>query len=138
MANLSVCHSRNINTIIQLINKILHSKCESHWPYQGVNYTFIGKIICEIINKNKIIKKQSEKHKTIVCSECLLRVIYVFCVVLCVGFCHGAIKLDTSTLFTTFFLWTYLQFIWYKGFLRNSNRLGLCTIAKTKQRSCLW
>ena len=27
-------------------------------------------------------------------------------------FCHGALKLDMSVLFTTFFLWTSLQFIW--------------------------
>jgi len=26
-------------------------------------------------------------------------------------FCHGALKLDISTLFTTFFLWTSLQFM---------------------------
>ena len=43
------------------------------------------------------------------CSKC-------FCVVLCVGFlyrpfCHGVLKLDISTLFTTFCLWTSLQFI---------------------------
>ena len=38
----------------------------------------------------------------------------VFCDVLCVlygPFCHGAYKLDLSTLFTTFFLWTSLPFI---------------------------
>jgi len=38
-----------------------------------------------------------------------------FCVALCVSFCKGhchcALKFDISTLFTTFFLWTSLQFI---------------------------
>ena len=28
-----------------------------------------------------------------------------------IGFCHGALKHDMSTLFTTFFVWTSLQFI---------------------------
>ena len=28
-----------------------------------------------------------------------------------VQFCHGSLKLDMSTLFTTFFLWTSLQFM---------------------------
>jgi len=32
-------------------------------------------------------------------------VFYVFCVlVLCTGLCHGVLKLDISTLFTTLFL----------------------------------
>ena len=34
-----------------------------------------------------------------------------FCVFLYGPFCHGAHKLDLSTLFTTFFLWTSLSFI---------------------------
>ena len=33
------------------------------------------------------------------------------CVCVCVLFCHAALKLDMSTLFTTFFLWSSLQFI---------------------------
>jgi len=35
----------------------------------------------------------------------------MFCVFLYGPFCHGAHKLDLSTLFTTFFLWTSLPFI---------------------------
>ena len=43
-------------------------------------------------------------------------VFYVFlcrsvCWILNGPFCHGALKLDICTLFTTFFIWTSLQFI---------------------------
>ena len=50
-------------------------------------------------------------------SKCLLRhdVVRVFVsslvLVLYRPFCHGALKHDISTLFTTFFVWTSLQFI---------------------------
>ena len=48
-----------------------------------------------------------------------LSCVLVFCVFLCCSVCwflygpfyHGALKLDISTLFTTFFLWTSLKFI---------------------------
>jgi len=49
-------------------------------------------------------------------SECLLRlgilrVLVLFCILVLYGpFCHGVLKLDISTLFTTFCLWTSLQF----------------------------
>jgi len=54
-------------------------------------------------------------------SKCLLRhdVVRVF-VSLCVlvfvrAFCHGALKLDISTLFTTFFIWTFIfNLYWVK------------------------
>jgi len=47
---------------------------------------------------------------------CCILVFYVFlccsvCLLLYRPFCHGALKLDIFTLFTTFFLWTSLQFI---------------------------
>jgi len=38
----------------------------------------------------------------------------MFCVFLYGPFCHGAHTLDLSTLFTTFFLWTSLPFIFLK------------------------
>jgi len=50
------------------------------------------------------------KTQTLVLSECLLRlgVIRVLCCSVCLflyrPFCHGSLKLDTSTLFTIFFL----------------------------------
>jgi len=50
-------------------------------------------------------------------SKCLLRhgVVHVLCRSVCLflyrPFCHGALKLYISTLFTTFFLWTSLKFI---------------------------
>jgi len=44
-------------------------------------------------------------------------------------FCHGALKIDMSTLFTTFFLWTSLQFIqcmaiWYSNILWKARGRG--------------
>ena len=47
---------------------------------------------------------------------CCEMVLYVFlccsvCWFLYGPFCHGALKLDISTLFTTFFLWIYFQFL---------------------------
>ena len=54
-------------------------------------------------------------------SKCLLRldVVRVFVsslvLVLYGPFCHGALKHDISTLFTTFFVWTSLQFICIKS-----------------------
>ena len=86
---------------------------------KAVTQHFFREIILEIVNKN-MKKKQSEKHKNSFifllisvaswCSMC-------FCLVLCVcflfrSFCHGALKLDISTLFTTFFLWV-LSIIFY-------------------------
>jgi len=52
----------------------------------------------------------------LVLNVCCFIVFYVFlcrsvCWFLYRPFCHGALKLDISTLFTIFFLWTYLQFI---------------------------
>jgi len=48
------------------------------------------------------------KHKTIGFSVYRLR-LGVLCVFVLFWFCHGALKLDMSTLLTTFFLWTSLQ-----------------------------
>jgi len=39
----------------------------------------------------------------------------MFCVFVYGPFCHGAHKLDLSTLFTTFFLWTSPPFILWSG-----------------------
>ena len=62
-------------------------------------------------------KETSEKHKNIVfLNVCCVMMLCVFlcrsvCWFLYGPFCHGALKLDVSTLFTTFFIWTSLQFI---------------------------
>jgi len=59
----------------------------------------------------------TEKHKKIVfLNVCCVMVFYVFlcrsvCWFLYGPFCHGALKRNLSTFFTTFFLWTSLQFI---------------------------
>jgi len=98
--------------------KLVKTANKSYWPYQGGNSTFLGKFIYEIINKKKITNYKSEKHtKYSFFSKWLLRhgVVHVFvsfCVLVLYGpFCHGALKLDISTLFTTFFIWSSLQFI---------------------------
>jgi len=77
---------------------------------------------------NEVLKTRTQKFF----SECLLRigVLHVF-VLFCVclyeqAICHGALKLDISTLFTTFFLWTSLQFICTSySILRNKITLHL-------------
>jgi len=51
----------------------------------------------------------------------------MFCVFLYGTFCHGAHKLDLSTLFTTFFLWTSLPFILLICVCFNVQRVCLCT-----------
>jgi len=60
---------------------------------------------------------QTEKHKK--CFFLNVCCVLVLCLFLCCSMClflygpfwHGALKLDISTLFTKFFLWTSLQFI---------------------------
>ena len=61
---------------------------------------------------------KSEKHKKLgfFCKYMLLHgVVRVLCRSVCYflygPFCYGVLKLDISTLFTTFFIWTSLQFI---------------------------
>jgi len=44
----------------------------------------------------------------------------MFCVFLFGPFCHGAHKLDLSTLFTTFFLWTSLLFIFWMWVVKDT------------------
>jgi len=50
-------------------------------------------------------------------------------------FCHSALKLDISTLFTTFCIWTSLQFILTTPFLIRNLLEG---IIKCKQPCCLF
>jgi len=71
-----------------------------------------------IYSNNEPILLQLIKHtKMVLFSECLLRlgvlcVFVMFCVFVLYGpFCHGGLKLDTSILLTTIFLWQSLQFI---------------------------
>jgi len=68
--------------------------------------------------KRKFIRKTQKYRSSL--SKCLLRhdVVRVFVSFLVFfleflygSFCHGALKHDISTLFTTFFVWTSLQFI---------------------------
>ena len=59
---------------------------------------------------------KSEKHKNSFFNVCCVLAFYVclccsVCWFLCVPFCQGSLKLDISTLFSTFFLWTFLQFL---------------------------
>ena len=43
---------------------------------------------------------------------------YSVCLCLYGPFCHGALQLEISTLFSTFFLWTSLQFICFFSFIQ--------------------
>jgi len=60
--------------------------------------------------------EKSKSHKKLY-SECLLSPVVLrdlccsMCLILYWPFCHGALKLEMSTLFTTFLLWTSLQCI---------------------------
>jgi len=69
------------------------------------------------LNRELHILKKIQKNTNNIFSECLLRlcVLRVLCCSLCLfvyrPYCHGALKLDMSTLFTTFVLWTSIQFI---------------------------
>jgi len=94
---------------------------ESHWPYQGGNSTFLGEM------KKKRKKKNPKMHKKVFfLNVCCVFMFYVFlccsvCWFLYGPFCHGALKLDISTLFTTFFskhffiLYYYLIYQNYYG-----------------------
>jgi len=82
--------------------------------------------------KLSIKKKENKKWKIrktqkYVFSKCLLRhdVVRVFVsslVFLYGQFCHGALKHDISTLFTTFFVWTSLQFIFSLPLMSSFNK----------------
>jgi len=74
------------------------------------------------------------KHKIQVFSKCMLclgvlGVFVLFCMFVFVRFFHGALKHDISTLFTTFFLWTSLQFI-----LLKKERITIFVFIKTCSR----
>jgi len=63
-----------------------------------------------------ILVKPKNTNNSCFLIVCCVLVFYVFCVVLCFfivygPFCQGAFNLDMSTLFTTLFYWTSLQFI---------------------------
>ena len=75
---------------------------------KAVTQHFLGKSFRK--SKVKKIIEKSEKHKEVFFSECLLRfgVHVILCCPVCLflygPLCHGALKLDMSTLFTTSFL----------------------------------
>jgi len=58
----------------------------------------------------------------------------MFCVFLYRPFCHGAYKLDLSTLFTPFFLWTSLPFIFRLSF----DWEHTCNFTYTLCETCLY
>jgi len=98
-------------------------------------------IKCEVCSSGKLVKPS------------------MFVIVSYGTFCHSVHKLDLSTLFTTFFLWTYLPFIYlhclqhyfpkhlfnlyiHKDFNMITNELKRCS-KKTNgvnnmEKSCLW
>jgi len=93
--------------------------------------------------KNDVLKNSSNETQKIVFSKCLgvLRVFVLFCVFFVYGpFCHVALKLDMSTLFTTIFLWTSLQFIlmlktFYSRYFRLQQKKNLFQWQYTHQES---
>jgi len=105
---------------IAMFNPVLNEltwmvEWDSLWPGKMTNSTCLGWIIVKIwnINRNgKTPKHTTTKKPTTVFSKCLFR-LFVLCVSCCSKnlflygpFCHSALKLDISTLFATFFLWT--------------------------------
>jgi len=86
-----------------------------HWPYKGGYSTFLEKSFkwLKIENKNnrKIRKTQKNNYFLMSVASLYTPCFVMFCVFLYGTFCHGAHKLDLSTLLTTFFLWTSLPFI---------------------------
>ena len=99
------CHSNVANVIEQMILSLL---------------LLWFKHLMLFINTIKV-QYSTEQSSTIVFSKCLLHhgVVHDLCR-LCVSFLygpfrHGALKLDISTLFTAFFLWTSLYIILKKG-----------------------
>ena len=107
---------------------------KSHWSYQGGKLTFLGEFI--LINTQKWFIRN-------------VLLFCVFCAVLCVCFYTGhfvmvsfnltclhcyfffAHKLDLSTLFTTFFLWTSPPFIlWFWCKTTNDQSLLLIWISQ--------
>ena len=101
------------------------------WPYLGGNLTFLGELILRNIKTNL----KSKTH-TKVYLECLLRpvVLCVLCCSMCLflygPFCHGAIKLDQSRLFTTF-LFEHIFNLYYT-IRAYCDKLGLVVIEHKK------
>jgi len=75
------------------------------------------------IKKQKNPKNTQKKLFLYVCCVFVYSVFVMFCVFLYGPFCHGAHKLDLSTLFTTFVLWTSLPFSIKSRFLTEANIL---------------
>jgi len=74
----------------------------------GFHYCYL--CVCGLITEKKVWTPLKQY------GVCCVMVFYVFlcrsvCWFLYGSFCHGALKLDISKLFTPFFLWTSLQFI---------------------------
>ena len=88
---------------------------EMYFTTAFITATFNVKIMLNVprINiENRVRVKniiELGKHCFFLLNVCCVLVFYVRCVVLCVSlcmglFCHGVLKLDISTVFTTFFL----------------------------------
>jgi len=86
------------------------------WPYQGGHLTFLWELINEIINKTNRKRKSKNTQKCSFLNVCCALMFWVslccsVCLFLYEAFCHGAHKLDMSTLFTTFYLWISLYIL---------------------------
>jgi len=75
--------------------------------YKLLSANYKSMLPCLIYWKNNLSCKDSQVSVASLFTPCFV----MFCVFLYGPFCHGAHKLDLSTLFTTFFLWTSPPFI---------------------------
>jgi len=86
--------------------------------YQRFMHVYLS--LCKSLKHGFLVKRKSKNTKTSF-SEFLLRlgVLRVLYCSVCFSvygpFCHGVLKLDMSTSFTSFFLWTSIQFIFRKN-----------------------
>ena len=102
---------------LSLLDQYLELDCKPPMFFIDHTKAVIQHVLEKSFKELKIENKNQKNRKTqkIVISLCLLRLcllrVWWFSVFLYRPFCHGAYKLDLSTLFTTFFLWTLLPFI---------------------------
>jgi len=74
-------------------------------------FYILSSIWLNIIKLRKIRKTEKNNYFLMSVASLYTPCFVMFCVFLYGPFCHGTHKLDLSTLFTTFFLWTSLPFI---------------------------
>ena len=88
---------------------------DSSFVEWGGNSTFFGEVLYVIKNwkykKLNNLKNTKNSYFLMSVASLYTACFVMFCVLLYGPFCHGAHKLDLSTLFSTFVLWTSLSYI---------------------------